>query len=37
MITPGDHHRGQLAAHFARTGAACPGTHHIDFPTRTEP
>jgi uncharacterized damage-inducible protein DinB len=31
LITHGYHHRGQLAAHFARSGASYPNTDHINF------
>ena len=31
LITHGYHHRGQLAAHFARGGVEYPSTDHIDF------
>jgi len=31
LLTHGYHHRGQLAAHYARKGAAYPNTDHIDF------
>jgi uncharacterized damage-inducible protein DinB len=31
LLTHGYHHRGQLAAHFARSGAAYPNTDHINF------
>lgn len=31
LITHGYHHRGQLAAHYARAGAAYPSTDHIDY------
>jgi uncharacterized damage-inducible protein DinB len=31
LITHGYHHRGQLAAHFSRSGASYPNTDHINF------
>jgi uncharacterized damage-inducible protein DinB len=31
LLTHGYHHRGQLAAHFARSGVAYPNTDHINF------
>ena len=31
LITHGYHHRGQLAAHCARSGASYPNTDHINF------
>lgn len=31
LITHGYHHRGQLAAHYARQGVAYPSTDHIDW------
>ncbi len=31
LITHGYHHRGQLAAHYARKGAKYPNTDHINF------
>jgi len=31
LLTHGYHHRGQLAAHFARSGIAYPNTDHINF------
>jgi uncharacterized damage-inducible protein DinB len=31
LLTHGYHHRGQLAAHFARNGMAYPNTDHINF------
>jgi uncharacterized damage-inducible protein DinB len=31
LLTHGYHHRGQLAAHFARSGMAYPNTDHINF------
>jgi uncharacterized damage-inducible protein DinB len=31
LLTHGYHHRGQLAAHFARSGVTYPSTDHIDF------
>lgn len=31
LLTHGYHHRGQLAAHFARVGMAYPNTDHINF------
>jgi len=31
LLTHGYHHRGQLAALFARTGIPYPSTDHIDF------
>ena len=31
LLTHGYHHRGQLAAHFARSGLAYPNTDHINF------
>jgi uncharacterized damage-inducible protein DinB len=31
LLTHGYHHRGQLAAHFARTGMPYPNTDHINF------
>jgi len=31
LITHGYHHRGQLAAHFARGGVKYPSSDHIDF------
>jgi uncharacterized damage-inducible protein DinB len=31
LFTHGYHHRGQLAAHFARSGVAYPNTDHINF------
>lgn len=31
LITHGYHHRGQLAAHYARKGATYPSTDHIDY------
>jgi len=31
LFTHGYHHRGQLAAHFARSGTKYPSTDHIDF------
>ena len=31
LLTHGYHHRGQLAAHYARAGGPYPGTDHIDY------
>lgn len=31
LLTHGYHHRGQLAAHYARQGAAYPNTDYINF------
>jgi len=31
LVTHGYHHRGQLAAHFARSGRKFPNTDHINF------
>jgi len=31
LFTHGYHHRGQLAAHYARSGAKYPNTDHINF------
>jgi len=31
LVTHAYHHRGQLAAHYARKGVAYPTTDHIDF------
>jgi uncharacterized damage-inducible protein DinB len=31
LFTHGYHHRGQLAAHYARLGAKYPNTDHINF------
>jgi uncharacterized damage-inducible protein DinB len=31
LLTHGYHHRGQLAAHYARKGGAYPNTDHINF------
>lgn len=31
LLTHGYHHRGQLAAHYARKGVAYPNTDHIEF------
>ena len=31
LITHGYHHRGQLAAHYARKGVRYPSTDHIDY------
>jgi uncharacterized damage-inducible protein DinB len=31
LLTHGYHHRGQLAAHYARTGVPYPNTDHINF------
>jgi len=31
LITHGYHHRGQLAAHYARAGVPYPNTDHINF------
>ena len=31
LLTHGYHHRGQLAAHYAKTGSSYPSTDHIDF------
>ena len=31
LVTHGYHHRGQLAAHYARTGIKYPNTDHINF------
>jgi uncharacterized damage-inducible protein DinB len=31
LITHGYHHRGQLAAHYARKGVAFPNTDHINY------
>lgn len=31
LLTHGYHHRGQLAAHYARKGVAYPNTDHINF------
>ncbi len=31
LLTHGFHHRGQLAAHYARSGLEYPGTDHIDY------
>jgi len=31
LITHGYHHRGQLAAHYARKGVAYPNTDHINY------
>jgi uncharacterized damage-inducible protein DinB len=31
LLTHGYHHRGQLAAHYARSGTPYPSTDHIDF------
>ena len=31
LLTHGYHHRGQLAAHYARSGVECPNTDHINF------
>ena len=31
LLTHGYHHRGQLAAHFARSGMQYPNTDHINF------
>ena len=31
LFTHGYHHRGQLAAHYARSGATYPNTDHINF------
>ena len=31
LLTHGYHHRGQLAAHYARRGMTYPGTDHIDY------
>jgi uncharacterized damage-inducible protein DinB len=31
LITHGYHHRGQLAAHYARKGVTYPNTDHINF------
>jgi uncharacterized damage-inducible protein DinB len=31
LLTHGYHHRGQLAAHYARKGVPYPSTDHIDF------
>lgn len=31
LLTHGYHHRGQLAAHFAKSGKPYPSTDHIDY------
>jgi uncharacterized damage-inducible protein DinB len=31
LVTHGYHHRGQLAAHYARRGMAYPNTDHIEY------
>jgi uncharacterized damage-inducible protein DinB len=31
LLTHGYHHRGQLAAHYARKGVAFPNTDHINY------
>ena len=31
LLTHGYHHRGQIAAHYARKGARYPNTDHINF------
>lgn len=31
LLTHGYHHRGQLAAHFARQGVTYPNTDHINY------
>jgi uncharacterized damage-inducible protein DinB len=31
LLTHGYHHRGQLAAHYARKGVKYPNTDHINF------
>ena len=31
LLTHGYHHRGQLAAHYARSGMTYPETDHIDY------
>jgi uncharacterized damage-inducible protein DinB len=31
LLTHGYHHRGQIAAHYARAGAKYPNTDHINF------
>ena len=31
LITHGYHHRGQIAAHYARKGVSYPNTDHINF------
>lgn len=31
LLTHGYHHRGQLAAHYARSGVEYPSTDHIDY------
>ena len=31
LFTHGHHHRGQLAAHYARSGVQYPNTDHINF------
>ena len=31
LLTHGYHHRGQLAAHYARSGMKYPNTDHIDY------
>jgi uncharacterized damage-inducible protein DinB len=31
LLTHGYHHRGQLAAHYARAGIKYPNTDHINF------
>ena len=31
LVTHGYHHRGQLAAHYARAGVSYPNTDHINF------
>jgi uncharacterized damage-inducible protein DinB len=31
LVTHGYHHRGQLAAHYARKGVAYPNTDHINY------
>jgi uncharacterized damage-inducible protein DinB len=36
LLTHGYHHRGQLAAHYARKGVKYPSTDHIDFLMRNK-
>ncbi len=36
LLTHGYHHRGQLAAHYARKGVTYPSTDHIDFLIQNE-
>ena len=36
LLTHGYHHRGQLAAHFARSGIPYPNTDHINYLIRNQ-